>query len=149
MIRRPPRSTRTDTLFPYTTLFRSLASHFIWRSTANMAFLGSLTGSLPGFELPTTPVEPRFTGLTAIFTGGLDDDWVKAEHVRATAERFGLSGADVSESIQALNEHGIDADEIALLRDSLIACFGLNPPMSPRGPKHHPLVALKIGRAPV
>src|SRR3546814_8209973 len=28
MIRRPPRSTRTDTLFPYTTLFRScLAAH--------------------------------------------------------------------------------------------------------------------------
>src|SRR3546814_11285998 len=26
MIRRPPRSTRTDTLFPYTTLFRSLSS---------------------------------------------------------------------------------------------------------------------------
>src|SRR3546814_5019401 len=25
MIRRPPRSTRTDTLFPYTTLFRSMA----------------------------------------------------------------------------------------------------------------------------
>src|SRR3546814_13655197 len=29
MIRRPPRSTRTDTLFPYTTLFRSAgAGHF-------------------------------------------------------------------------------------------------------------------------
>src|SRR3546814_6959782 len=28
MIRRPPRSTRTDTLFPYTTLFRSR-----WRAT--------------------------------------------------------------------------------------------------------------------
>src|SRR3546814_1710860 len=27
MIRRPPRSTRTDTLFPYTTLFRSGAVH--------------------------------------------------------------------------------------------------------------------------
>src|SRR3546814_20543638 len=27
MIRRPPRSTRTDTLFPYTTLFRSLACY--------------------------------------------------------------------------------------------------------------------------
>src|SRR3546814_4023951 len=26
MIRRPPRSTRTDTLFPYTTLFRSVAN---------------------------------------------------------------------------------------------------------------------------
>src|SRR3546814_15299595 len=28
MIRRPPRSTRTDTLFPYTTLFRSLRGGF-------------------------------------------------------------------------------------------------------------------------
>src|SRR3546814_10431759 len=27
MIRRPPRSTRTDTLFPYTTLFRSQPEH--------------------------------------------------------------------------------------------------------------------------
>src|SRR3546814_19643029 len=27
MIRRPPRSTRTDTLFPYTTLFRSRIMH--------------------------------------------------------------------------------------------------------------------------
>src|SRR3546814_11227751 len=27
MIRRPPRSTRTDTLFPYTTLFRSDIGH--------------------------------------------------------------------------------------------------------------------------
>src|SRR3546814_14504554 len=29
MIRRPPRSTRTDTLFPYTTLFRSEAEKVI------------------------------------------------------------------------------------------------------------------------
>src|SRR3546814_15602705 len=28
MIRRPPRSTRTDTLFPYTTLFRSFVLRF-------------------------------------------------------------------------------------------------------------------------
>src|SRR3546814_3462201 len=28
MIRRPPRSTRTDTLFPYTTLFRSATDEF-------------------------------------------------------------------------------------------------------------------------
>src|SRR3546814_20807102 len=27
MLRRPPRSTRTDTLFPYTTLFRSASSN--------------------------------------------------------------------------------------------------------------------------
>src|SRR3546814_5424437 len=30
MIRRPPRSTRTDTLFPYTTLFRSIVVR-LWR----------------------------------------------------------------------------------------------------------------------
>src|SRR3546814_12638979 len=30
MIRRPPRSTRTDTLFPYTTLFRSGAHSRAW-----------------------------------------------------------------------------------------------------------------------
>src|SRR3546814_7574067 len=30
MIRRPPRSTRTDTLFPYTTLFRSVRSPSRW-----------------------------------------------------------------------------------------------------------------------
>src|SRR3546814_18815098 len=35
MIRRPPRSTRTDTLFPYTTLFRSAVA---------AGFLPGLTG---------------------------------------------------------------------------------------------------------
>src|SRR3546814_19339757 len=46
MIRRPPRSTRTDTLFPYTTLFRSsliipvpLARWRLWRPGYNQAGL--------------------------------------------------------------------------------------------------------------
>src|SRR3546814_3285616 len=34
MIRRPPRSTRTDTLFPYTTLFRSIVLHRLRRTRA-------------------------------------------------------------------------------------------------------------------
>src|SRR3546814_4286752 len=34
MIRRPPRSTRTDTLFPYTTLFRSQGGRSIQRQAA-------------------------------------------------------------------------------------------------------------------
>src|SRR3546814_11337518 len=37
MIRRPPRSTRTDTLFPYTTLFRS-----IHRRGDSEAFVGEI-----------------------------------------------------------------------------------------------------------
>src|SRR3546814_9254566 len=34
MIRRPPRSTRTDTLFPYTTLFRSGLEAIVFIKTA-------------------------------------------------------------------------------------------------------------------
>src|SRR3546814_8475089 len=43
MIRRPPRSTRTDTLFPYTTLFRSARNlREIAFDTADQLFLGEL-----------------------------------------------------------------------------------------------------------
>src|SRR3546814_14996806 len=38
MIRRPPRSTRTDTLFPYTTLFRSLGAGKVMASWAMADF---------------------------------------------------------------------------------------------------------------
>src|SRR3546814_19848488 len=41
MIRRPPRSTRTDTLFPYTTLFRSAYPH------AAVAVRAGLRGERP------------------------------------------------------------------------------------------------------
>src|SRR3546814_14368297 len=49
-IRRPPRSTRTDTLFPYTTLFRSRPTAPVppvrqWRVTPAMCWLGSLDGA--------------------------------------------------------------------------------------------------------
>src|SRR3546814_14040142 len=55
MIRRPPRSTRTDTLFPYTTLFRS---------SARPVFLGILrdleTGRMvPGQRLVETELASR------------------------------------------------------------------------------------------
>src|SRR3546814_3438577 len=41
MIRRPPRSTRTDTLFPYTTLFRS-------RDPSSHSWMWVQTGGPPG-----------------------------------------------------------------------------------------------------
>src|SRR3546814_12848812 len=40
MMRRPPVSTRTDTLFPYTTLFRSLHETVLRRVEAFVADLG-------------------------------------------------------------------------------------------------------------
>src|SRR3546814_7556086 len=63
MIRRPPRSTRTDTLFPYTTLFRSLpALHAALlqspgedRAVLNLGGIANLTllprlGEVRGFD---------------------------------------------------------------------------------------------------
>src|SRR3546814_197877 len=41
MIRRPPRSTRTDTLFPYTTLFRSTLNWHKWTGVA-ISFFSAL-----------------------------------------------------------------------------------------------------------
>src|SRR3546814_12757223 len=45
MIRRPPRSTRTDTLFPYTTLFRSPIER-LWLSALNDASIRTALGKL-------------------------------------------------------------------------------------------------------
>src|SRR3546814_4876959 len=45
MIRRPPRSTRTDTLFPYTTLFRS--PNIQWLGYTGLGVLCSLVSAGP------------------------------------------------------------------------------------------------------
>src|SRR3546814_12613959 len=53
MIRRPPRSTRTDTLFPYTTLFRSVCDNFQLAPD----FTNLVTGMIPpGFDVKTHQV---------------------------------------------------------------------------------------------
>src|SRR3546814_16116142 len=51
MIRRPPRSTRTDTLFPYTTLFRSTRAaigpfHAVFLAATTQLFLGALLSDI-------------------------------------------------------------------------------------------------------
>src|SRR3546814_11042689 len=51
MIRRPPRSTRTDTLFPHTTLFRS---YLPARSALSLSVPGGLAGPFAG--LPSVSI---------------------------------------------------------------------------------------------
>src|SRR3546814_2006371 len=51
MIRRPPRSTRTDTLFPYTTLFRSSASHQERLTMRNQQDVASMSCPVDGTGL--------------------------------------------------------------------------------------------------
>src|SRR3546814_2262164 len=53
MIRRPPRSTRTDTLFPYTTLFRSLVVEDVAGKQRELELLDDLVHALGAVgELP-------------------------------------------------------------------------------------------------
>src|SRR3546814_4624261 len=56
MIRRPPRSTRIDTLFPYTTLFRS--DHDVPVNPLKEQGYLSI-GCMPCTSLPTDPDDPR------------------------------------------------------------------------------------------
>src|SRR3546814_1967136 len=52
MIRRPPRSTRTDTLFPYTTLFRSAAHPRIrLRAVSERQIRSDIDSKLRGCDL--------------------------------------------------------------------------------------------------
>src|SRR3546814_18598844 len=60
MIRRPPRSTRTDTLFPYTTLFRSAAANGVpdleWLDKAAVARLEPAVRAVAGLLSPSTGI---------------------------------------------------------------------------------------------
>src|SRR3546814_16087541 len=49
MIRRPPRSTRTDTLFPYTTLFRDSYRNFGANGKARITLSDSISVDLRGW----------------------------------------------------------------------------------------------------
>src|SRR3546814_10112448 len=64
MIRRPPRSTRTDTLFPYTTLFRSQTRTL--RCRANVHYPASRSRVLRRSALPMTDTDDRLIASAAI-----------------------------------------------------------------------------------
>src|SRR3546814_10059930 len=70
MIRRPPRSTRSDTLFPYTTLFRAsiTVSNAGSTLTAGNIFINALGRG--DFNFPNTPptINGNGTGGTATLT---------------------------------------------------------------------------------
>src|SRR3546814_5221508 len=50
MIRRPPRSTRTDTLFPYTTLFRSIEAAELTQAFATGVADSMISSGSTGYD---------------------------------------------------------------------------------------------------
>src|SRR3546814_5083535 len=60
MILRPPRSTRTDTLFPYTTLFRSPARGTLRSKTGAAVSKDVRRWSLVGLPFPAPPLSRSY-----------------------------------------------------------------------------------------
>src|SRR3546814_11915836 len=106
MVRRPPRSTRTDTLFPYPTLFRSPDAETILRQAAYVpsaeveaalddAFAGFLAGQRPDASSPglllalaqDNPAGPPFLDLLAGGLGGGHRDVLRAALRRAALQQ--------------------------------------------------------------
>src|SRR3546814_11163758 len=93
MIRRPPRSTRTDTLFPYTTLFRSLEPIVKRFKCDSVADLCTAVGQahFPGREV-----------VTAVFPGTKPDAKVQKVVPIARARARQGKGLATSVPIQVL-----------------------------------------------
>src|SRR3546814_19472243 len=81
MIRRPPRSTRTDTLFPYTTLFRSRYHREVAGETARHAV------ERQAIEAALARVDREIANLVAAIAGGLNNPSVKARLDEMEEER--------------------------------------------------------------
>src|SRR3546814_10454377 len=78
MIRRPPRSTRTDTLFPYTTLFRSHA--MIWQPRR----FAEITNSRPSSPEPSSRSEEHTSELQSLMRISYAVFCLKNQHTRST-----------------------------------------------------------------
>src|SRR3546814_7474067 len=98
MIRRPPRSTRTDTLFPYTTLFRSHYNDFVRLKRFEQAF-GEAIGIYDPLRLPifgenSGIAPPSFHGPVDIGTmGGRRLISVeRLDHGRDEGPQIGMNG---------------------------------------------------------
>src|SRR3546814_5177705 len=88
MIRRPPRSTRTDTLFPYTTLFRSPA-----------VVLRDLDRQPP---LPGVETRQRVPPLAPRPAGAVDPLQGNRAHQRRVAGNGGLRSEEHTSELQSL-----------------------------------------------
>src|SRR3546814_8143831 len=69
MIRRPPRSTRTDTLFPYTTLFRSSWASRLALAETHVAWTRHHDGTWPRLSTGSACAYQRYALIVRTVTG--------------------------------------------------------------------------------
>src|SRR3546814_15336375 len=92
MIRRPPRSTRTDTLFPYTTLFRS---QFLLSGVAAIAMLAN-----------AAPAMAQAAPADAAPVAASEADDSKINEIIVTAQKREQNLQDVPISMEVVREIG-------------------------------------------
>src|SRR3546814_12566875 len=100
MIRRPPRSTRTDTLFPYPTLFRSES----WSQDPALV-----------------------REYAASYTRGLQDSFESDAHAVASVKHFIADGGTTGGADQCLAETS-QADPITIPGQGYLRALGACPP---------------------
>src|SRR3546814_18392514 len=142
MIRQPPISTRTDTLFPYTPLFRSEGWRFV---EANPNVRSAVAGSPAIAEAPVlrdglAVVVPYASGdMARLFAGvasKLDDNELSLE--RAIHYEF-------EKSLALIGVEGNDARRLATLCGRSLSEVSRHPAVKPAHPlppwPHHPASA--------
>src|SRR3546814_7777179 len=87
MIRRPPRSTRTDTLFPYTTLFRSVtALTAFWQALG--ATVDTMDAAHHDLVLAVTSHLPHLIAYTIVGTASELEEVTESEVIQYSAGGF-------------------------------------------------------------
>src|SRR3546814_10457502 len=115
MIRRPPRSTRTDTLFPYTTLFRSPGLSAV--IGASRSELEVNTGHFAALDVK---------GPTSLYYGGLDWKFINKENLQANStlhfikeeSRLDSMGLNLSDEKFTLRSEEHTSELQSLMRNS-------------------------------
>src|SRR3546814_12668488 len=126
MIRRPPRSTRTDTLFPYTTLFRSRPDR---------------TVAVPDHNVPTTPDRAQF-----VFED--DEARIQVETLDRNAREYGVNYFPMNDINQGL-VHIVGTEQGFTQPGMIIACgdstTSTHAPL-PTRPFGSPRVSVRTGK---
>src|SRR3546814_5362201 len=91
MIRRPPRSTRTDTLFPYTTLFRSLQGAVVGQQQQAFRIDVEPADRLQAAQFGRQAIEYRGAAVGVARGGDLPAWLVVAEEARRGGGRQGFA----------------------------------------------------------
>src|SRR3546814_6572155 len=116
MIRRPPRSTRTDTLFPYTTLFRSPHAGTQafeigdtgLRLEKNLGLEATLHGSGDGYSFSASAYHSWFDNyIYDVRTGAVEDGLPVFQYMQGKARYFGFEAEASAKPLQ-LGGYAID-----------------------------------------